>query len=209
MDSYCLICGNSLRNASSLMHMFYVDDVICDKCLSKFTKKKKIIMLDNHEVEGLYVYQGLVREMIVQYKEMYDEALSSSFLYRDVKYLKKKYKDYVLVPIPSSKKDIERRGFKHVNKMFQIVGLPIVELFAKKDDVNLKKASYAQRQNIKEHIILSASLPKETKILIIDDVLTSGASMKACFDLLAGYENVSGLVFCYNEIYLQRKKKSL
>jgi len=209
MDSYCLICGKSIRYNSTLLSLYYVSDCLCETCRDKIPLRRKNIMINHHRVEGLFVYEGLLKECLIQYKEMNDEALASMFLFKYAYYIYYKYRDYILVPVPSSKESIEKRGFKHVNKMFEITGLPIVELFQKDADVNQKKANYAQRQKISEHIVLTKEIDKSQKILIVDDVLTTGASMKACFKLLENYENVSGLCISYNEIYLQRKNKRI
>ncbi|MBR0385359.1 MAG: hypothetical protein IJI05_02280, partial [Erysipelotrichaceae bacterium] len=138
-DCYCLWCGRSLRRESSLKHMFYVDDVLCAACRNSISYAPKKIMIDGIRVDSLFVYEGLIREMIIQYKELSDEALFPAFMYPYIRELRKRYRGYTIVSIPSSAANNEKRGFKAVDKMYEILDLPGVEMFEKKDDYDQKK----------------------------------------------------------------------
>lgn len=203
IDCYCLWCGRSLRRESSLKHMFYVDDVICESCRDKISYRPKTITVDGIRVSSMFVYEGLIREMIIQYKELSDEALFPIFLFPFINELRRKYRDHTLVCIPSSSVNNEKRGFRAVDKMFGVLNLPEVRMFEKKDDYDQKKTDFQKRHEIRNHLIYSPQKARNNKVLLVDDILTTGETIKAAHSFLAasGYR-VKVLTTCYNKRFL-------
>lgn len=203
IDCYCLWCGKSLRRESSLKHMFYVDDVICKSCRDKISYRPKRIKLDDITVDSLFVYEGLIREMIIQYKELSDEALFPVFLYPFIDELRRKYRGYTIVHVPSSTTNNKKRGFKAVNKMFGVLNLREEEMFRKKDDFDQKEVDFKRRHEIRNHLIYEPVKVKNNKVLLVDDILTTGETIKAAYSFLAasGYK-IKVLTACYNRRFL-------
>ena len=79
-EARCLWCHKSLRYGGSLADMFSTNDCLCDECRQAMNFRPRIIKAGNLHVLSLYPYEGLVREMMIQYKEKYDEALFPVFL---------------------------------------------------------------------------------------------------------------------------------
>ena len=184
--------------------MFYVDDCICSTCRGQMPYFPHTIMLNSLRVEGLYLYEGLLREALIQFKEYNDEALYPLFLYPHMESLRKRYRGYYLMPLPSSARALQKRGFKPVNLIFSLLQLPVIEGFYKKSDVDQKSRSFAQRQQISQQIALRKDIElKDRKILLVDDIVTSGATMQAGYRLIRDQAAVvKGLTLSYNRRFL-------
>ena len=202
-DCVCRWCHKSIRYEGSFRGMFQIDDVLCQHCRSQMSIRQGIYGKDNLRFEGMYVYEGVVRDMILQYKENYDEALFSVFLYPYVRQLKRKYRKYTVVPVPSSTERIRERGFRHVDRMFSLLDLPLEDLLIKTDNVE-QKYSY-HRERIAGHFRLADhQIDSHTPILLVDDIVTTGASMSACYALLRQkYDFIRCFSVCFSAKFVK------
>lgn len=170
----------------------------------KFIKFK----VDKYEALSIYEYNDEIKKLIYLYKGKFDYEMKEAFLNRFIPYLKLKYKGYVIVPIPSSKKDDEKRGFNHVNEIAKSLNLPIEDLLSKTNDIKQSSLSYKNRlRNINHLKITNKEKLYGKKVLIIDDVYTSGATMKKAVSLVksANPRNIKILVI--SKTIDKRKKK--
>lgn len=107
------------------------------------------------------------------------------FLTRYVNVLKHKYKSYKIVPLPSYEKDDLRRGFNHIIEIYSRLNLEILKVLYKINNEKQAKKTRVERMNVlKNFEIRDIEKIKNQKILIVDDVYTTGSSINAAITLI-------------------------
>ena len=180
----CKFCGNPIESNS--FHSLISDSPkICYKCYSSLTNLWKSFSLDGVKGFGLFRYDDNIRGMIYQFKGCYDYELAPIFLEYNKNYFRYKFKNYVVVPAPSSKESNELRGFNHVIEIFTSLGLEIIPCIEKIDNVKQSDLSHRERKSIGSHLNLqNKTLLRNKKVLLCDDVMTTGSTLKAMIKLV-------------------------
>ena len=107
------------------------------------------------------------------------------FLNLFIKELKIYFSGYKVIPIPSYKKDDELRGFNHVVEVFKIIGLDVLQIIEKTEHFKQAEKSAKERQSIKKYLQLNTEKSlKKDRVLIVDDIYTTGSTMKAAINLV-------------------------
>lgn len=196
----CLFCGKQIEKLS-FRSMFIEDDSLCIECRNKLKVDKKYIYLEDMRVETFYEYDGMFKDMLLQYKECYDEALYEVFLYMLKDYIRYKYIGYKIILIPSSESKLNERGFNHLWLIFDEVKLDIVDGLKMRQDLIQEGKNFQERRLMVDNYEYTG--PRLNKVLVVDDVVTTGSSMLGAYKALKIYANkVEGLA-------LARKKKTL
>ena len=95
--------------------MFITKDVICDVCREKMSIVGHSFKLETLSCESVYVYDGIMKDMLVQYKELMDLSNKLEELY------KLKADDGYTIVVPSSynnlKKQVEKKVYALSNAM--------------------------------------------------------------------------------------------
>lgn len=182
----CNICLSSYRK--NIFDLFSSSSSICNQCLKKFNPIFKIFKYQNIECLYVYEYDEVIKELLFQYKGCFDICLSSVFLGRYVNYLNLKYFGYVIICAPSSKQDDENRGFNHVQEMFKVMKNKQENIIYKDTLLRQVDISKEERQNIYKYLrIENGNKLTNKKVLIVDDVFTTGSTVKAMIDLIKPY----------------------
>ncbi len=127
----------------------------------------------------------MIKEKLFVFKGCFDYELYSTFLYQFSHELNLKYRGYYVVYIPSNKSDDKKRGFNHVREMFGFLKLKELDLLEKSKLNKQAKNSYKERKTKEKTLILKRNVDlKGKKILIVDDVITTGTTLLSAITLL-------------------------
>lgn len=153
--------------------------------------------IKNVKAVCIYNYDDVFANLLYRFKGCFDYELKDAFISRQKSYLKIKYLNYVLIPVPSWKEDDETRGFNHIEEIFKSLKLPIIKCLRKKEKFKQSGLTKQERKKIKQKIeVIDGTLLKDKNILIVDDVMTTGSTISAVIELLAQYQpkNIKVLV---------------
>ena len=194
----CLVCSSYVE--SSLNNLICNNKSICQTCFANMKPFVKRIKIDSIKGVLLYSYNDFTRSLILQIKANYDLELAKHILSPLKLFLKENYKKFTLVPIPSTKTSNKFRGFNHVEAIFSQLGLPIINLFEKVGNYKQANTKFEMRSQISDKIKLINGVEIPSKIVIIDDIITSGSSLKAVLSILKdkGVKNLTFLIVADN-----------
>ena len=106
----CLVCGQPLLKDISLIHLIN-NYSLCLSCMKKFEILNWKFYFNHYHLTILYLYNDFFKTLLFQYKGQYDYLLKDVFVDLYKQEFNQRYKDYIIVPIPSSKEDNQVRGF--------------------------------------------------------------------------------------------------
>lgn len=159
---------------------------------------------------AIYEYEGKVKENIFIFKGCGDYELKETFLSDFSIDLRVMFKDFIMLPAPSSKESNLKRGFNHVKEIFSVLKLPMVEVFRKNSNHKQSNLNYLERQNVGKVLsIYDGEKIKNKKVLIVDDICTTGATLKALINLVKPYnpKQIKVLVIAKRDMSKEEKNK--
>ncbi len=197
----CKVCFKPIKN-ESIFELLYPQPTLCQSCFRK-TKVLNVKLLFQHlNIWFLFDYDSTIRQWLFQYKGLYDLELQSVFLERFIYWIRLQFASYVFIPAPSSSEDDALRGFSHLPAMLDYFKLPWLPLIRKKSNFKQSELSLEERKQVKSKLeITNGPLVKNRRIVLLDDVFTSGSTLLAMHDLILPYQPqvVKGLVIAKNQ----------
>ena len=181
--NHCKICFKNFEN-EDLYELINADSYICKECQNRLVPKFIKFSVDGVDALAIYEYDDTIKSLLYQLKGCYDIELAPIFLNRFKKELHLRYEKYVLLPAPSYYVDDEKREFKHVDEIFKVLNLPILSCFRKISPFKQAEHSKKEREEIIEHIrLIDGEKLANKKVLIVDDVTTTGSTLRALVQL--------------------------
>ena len=181
---HCKICFKEIK-INDICRLFNKDICVCQECQKQLNPQFIYFDVDGYKALALYDYSEFIKKQIYLFKGCFDYEMKDVFLNLFIKEIKLSYSGYTIVPIPSYKEDDEIRGFNHVIEVFKQTGLEINEIIEKTDHFKQAEHSANKRKEIKKYLRLISNEPlAKKKVLIVDDIYTTGSTMKAAINLV-------------------------
>ncbi|WP_244264590.1 ComF family protein [Erysipelothrix tonsillarum] len=188
----CDICFEEIETKPLIDAMVYPkNNQLCDVC-SKRLKPKRFYRHDlSIQTCVLYDYQGFIRQLILRYK-VYGDRYLERYLFTYHRYwIRYYYRKFMFVVSPSHACTTNSSKENHLDFLLRNIGLKrsAIEFdnWAPQKQANL---SAADRSRIREHIKIR-NIPANVydRILIIDDIVTTGNTLEAIANQLRPYAN--------------------
>lgn len=176
----CIYCDNPILD----------DNKVCDFCREKHKTFDKAFCP--------FLYTKKVRSAILKLKDDNGKYLAPTF----AKYMAKRIQDEkadfdIIVPVPLSKKKMTKRGYNQsqllADELGKLLNKPVcTDLLVKiKESGVQKNLNFSQRQQnlVGTFALTDKNFVKGKTFLIVDDVMTTGATLNACASLLKHYHS--------------------
>lgn len=165
-------------------------NVICDHCKSHPKSFEKAYCA--------LKYNDATKSSILKFKNDSAKYLAPKFAKLMFDCLQKENVDFdIILPVPSHEKSVKKRGYNPALLLAEELGKltekPVYEVLTKNVQTqNQKFLNFQQRQtNLENSITLSdLKVIKGKRVLIVDDILTTGATVNACAKLLGKAKSV-------------------
>lgn len=195
----CNVCKKELKD-NERKYSF------CGECLKSFRKVENTTTINGKtKVFSCFYYEGAVRKTVLSYKDSNKPYISEYMAkYMADLYLSEKLKCDVIMYVPSNKKTIMKRGYDAMGEVAQYlskeIDLPILNILRKRENVaDLAALKGDERRNAVRDAFSCEFHPDlmKKRILFIDDVFTTGATVGECCTLLyrCGAKNIKIITF--------------
>lgn len=191
-----------------------------EEFLSKIGQKNSVRELENDFTFSLLDYRDpFVKELIWQIKYKGNEKIThfvAKILHENIllilseKIIFDNFTNPLLVPIPISKEHEEKRGFSHniklTKEIFKIDGGKNLQICTKnliKNTNTVSQTSLKKSDRLKNIIgsfsVLNPDQIRERNIIILDDVTTTGATLKEAKKIIekAGAKNIIAITIAH------------
>jgi len=192
----CRICLSSIPRG--LLDLLF-NNPVCIRCLSKFKDRVRIEYIDGIEHMFLYEYDDFLKDIIYLYKAKYNKSLAKVFTYKHKYALKKKYSKYTFLCVPSNEIDNKKRGYNHVEEIAYTISSKVMSPFLKTREWKQSSKKREERRKIESYIKLeNEEVKKIRKVVIIDDIYSTGNTIKTCIRQLNSKSDIKVLCICRN-----------
>ena len=211
----CLLCAQHLKKNLTFGELLFLkkeESTLCLACYSSFEmigeehcpnchkkgvsiscKDCQLWCKEGIEVshEAIFCYNQAMKDFFNRYKFDGDYILRKVFasILRDFLI---NYKDYHFLLIPLSPERYAKRGFNQVAGLIEATGLSYENLLEKREEKASSSKTRSERFATELPFFIKDGLPVPKKILLIDDIYTTGVTLNRVKKLLenAGAEEV-------------------
>ena len=190
----CVLCNQILLS----------DSPLCEDCRKGNPRLSILRETACSSCVAPYAYEGAVRESIIRFKFNGSREYASFYGCAMAEAFREQKPDFLpdmLVAVPLSKKRLKKRGYNQAellaNAMAKHFSAPVISCLGKRDSHSqqhfLDKAK--RRENVKGIYCFTGKVPvKEKRILLVDDIVTTGATLDECASVL--YRHGAKAVVC-------------
>lgn len=182
----CLYCDKQIQKYT-FTSLLLKEDKLCGDCRSKLKIDRKMLKVKGMKVETFFDYDGMFKNILIQYKECCDEALKDVFLYGLSDYIFLRYLGYEILFVPSSSKKLSQRGFNHLQLIFENCHFKEVKGLKMKEDYIQEGKNFNDRALMEENYYYEGK--PLNKVLVVDDVITTGASLYGVYKTIRPFSN--------------------
>ena len=231
----CMVCGEvlSLREkryglcARCKPSVTVIKDPFCMKCGKKLSDRSLEYCEDCEETgknrffsagRGIYLYDGVMREVMYRFKYKNKRYYADYFARQARRLYQRWINDIapdIILPVPMYRGKMRKRGYDQakcfataLSKVFDIkVGKGILSRV--RSTKPQKGLSGAQRRlNLKNAFHVRGNLVQSQRILLVDDIYTTGSTVDAAAEALknAGAASVCCMYICVGNGKRRRKK---
>ncbi len=179
----CMICDQPIGNEAN----------ICDICQTHKRNFKRAYCP--------FIYEGAVKSSILSFKESNQRFRAKAFARMIVEYMRTDIPALdVITFIPMTKKKEKSRTFNQSKLLAEEIGkllnLPVLSMFSKVKDSTQKSSTYKTRlaNVVGMYVLKKVKLNRNQNVLIVDDILTTCATVGYCAGLI--YPKVNNVYVC-------------
>ena|SRR5690625_5189880 len=135
---------------------------------------------------SLYTYNDFIKDIVVNWKYRGDEFIVNVFAHQLKKHfnriIKKRIRNFVVVPIPLSPERLHLRGFNQAASLASFLDGIIVELIKRVHSEKQSKKTRIQRLSTENPFKLVKQVEKP--VVLVDDIYTTGRTLRHAATLL-------------------------
>lgn len=182
----CKVCFSPIYHR----HLFqwHRSPHVCSRCDHQLEWHHQLSRFDRYSMESFLDYGPFFKSRIHQYKALGDIELGKTFLHQHQDYLRLKYQGFTFLPAPSFNDHVSQRGFHHLDEILLPLGIPLLHVFYKNKAYRQAEQDFQGRQGIRDVIQRHQHIPLPRKMVLFDDVMTSGETMLSMIQLIPIHE---------------------
>ena len=181
---YCKICFKEIR-INDFSRLFDGDICLCSNCQAELEPEFISFKVNGYKALAIYEYTPYIKNLVYLYKGCYDYELKEVFLNLYFKEIKMRFSGYKIIPIPSYIEDDAKRGFNHVVEAFKNLGLEVLPIVEKTAHFKQAEHKAKKRSEISKYLAIKEPINlKKHRVLLVDDIYTTGSTMKAAINLV-------------------------
>ena len=154
---------------------------ICSRCDHSRKRYLQKLTIQKVKLTVLFHYDEFIEGLLYRFKGLGEQALSRTFFWGYRWWFSLSYWNALLVLAPRNVKQDEQRRFSPLRKIFSFHP-NLIQPFEKTDDYKQSDQPYFMRKKIRDHVWFNRHLMErfslKKRIIIVDDVVTSGETMK-------------------------------
>ena len=220
-DIKCIFCGEELQADSNycacddcLSKLPYITGKVCKKCGEPIESLAEFCLQCKHHVDrgfdkarAVFLYKDQIKKSIANFKFYGNRYLGEylSYFLLDL-YVKEKWDCDLVIPAPISQKSLKVRGYNQTDLLCQSfikfgIAFDNTSIVKHLETAHQVGLGYKERQTnlIGAFKVVNKQAIKNKKILLVDDIYTTGATASEISETLkkAGASKVYVLTLCH------------